>query len=155
MLAACAANYGTTTSSRIEWYFCQDPTDNRLAELGISSWPVEAKLIESNQSHLCRRPLPLSSFTQLTKLNEQLGQFRAHVGEDEFLAGRLYTGPLFVKYNAVLRGTGSTVPKFFKDEFWRLCAGNRYPTTLHTINSCLVKLSLLTKKSTVRPASQS
>ena len=56
---------------------------------------------------------------------------------------------MFVKYNAILRGLGSTVP-YFQDEFHRMCQGNTYPTTLHAINSCLVKLSLLTQKEKVR-----
>ena len=56
---------------------------------------------------------------------------------------RLYTGPMFVKYNAVLRGHGSPIP-FLRKGFDDLCMGNTYTTTLHVINSSIVKLSKLT-----------
>lgn len=143
-------NYGTTTRSEIEWFFCTEPTEQSLQALGIIEWPREEKLIAGCQSHLCRKPLPLSTFSrQLALANEKLTVFHSHVGEDEFLAGRLYTGPMFVKYNAILRGIVSPI-SFFQEEYHRLCLGNTYATTLHTINSALAKLSLLTKKTTVR-----
>ena len=60
----------------------------------------------------------------------------------EFYGARLYTGPLFVKYNACLRGVGMAA----MEERWRLlCNGNRYTTTLHVINSAVVKLGKLQK----------
>lgn len=49
---------------------------------------------------------------------------------------------MFVKYNAVLRGLQSEIPSF-RRRFDELCQGNRYPTTLHSINSAVVKLSKL------------
>ena len=45
------------------------------------------------------------------------------------------TGPLFIKYNGVLRGSGVG---------HQLCKENQYTTTLHAISSCIVKLSKLT-----------
>ena len=57
---------------------------------------------------------------------------------------RLYTGPLFLKYNGVLRGFKSEI-KFMADAFESLCHGNLYTTTLHVINSAIVKLGQLTK----------
>ena len=50
--------------------------------------------------------------------------------------------PQFIKYNAVLRGLPGKVP-FLKASMERLCADNRYVTTLHVINSGIVKMGKL------------
>ena len=76
---------------------------------------------------------------------------------------------MFVKYNGVLRGLDSEVA-FLRDEMVRLCCSaevaaaygrgaleytrarselNTYTTTLHAINSAIVKLSKLTRATTV------
>jgi hypothetical protein len=53
------------------------------------------------------------------------------------------SGPMYEKYNAVLRaGTGV---KALTEKWHALTQGNKYTTTLHVINSCVVKLSKLTK----------
>ena len=54
------------------------------------------------------------------------------------------TGPLYCKYNVVLRVKGADMAgkepvKFFVDQCRRLCKDNVYTTTLHVINSALVK----------------
>jgi len=80
--------------------------------------------------------------------------------------GRLYTGPLFVKYNAVLRGVQQGANAYLRSRYLELCAmeevferhksgdlsweaatkrANGYTTTIHAINSCIVKSSKLTK----------
>jgi hypothetical protein len=56
---------------------------------------------------------------------------------EEIIALRLYTGPMFWKYNAVLR-------KFPKDVVEGL-RGNGYTTTIHAIVSGIVKLSQIMK----------
>merc|ERR1712194_867034 len=62
---------------------------------------------------------------------------------EEFIGARLYTGPLFVKYNGTLRAhTG--VP-FTKAQAKELCEDNSYVTTLHVINSALLKLGKVMK----------
>ena len=50
----------------------------------------------------------------------------------------------FVKYNGVLRGLGNAVP-FLEREMVRLCTDNRYVTTLHAINSLVVKVGKVTR----------
>ena len=92
----------------------------------------------------------------------------------EAIGGRMYTGPMFVKYNTVLRGLDSPVP-FLKNSMIQLCCSkdvsdkfmgtskvfqpangtlpydkakreaNLYTTTIHVINSCIVKLGKLTQ----------
>ena len=75
------------------------------------------------------------------------------------------TGPLFVKYNGIMRGLGCEVPSL-QEQMVKLCCSrgaaaafekraitfemaceraNKYVTTLHAINSAVVKLSKLTK----------
>jgi NLR family CARD domain-containing protein 3 len=48
--------------------------------------------------------------------------------------------PMFTKYNACLRGIGIEA---LEPRFQELCKGNRYTTTLHVINSAVVKLGKL------------
>ena len=99
------------------------------------------------------------------------GKLRA-LGEPEMTLAeamglRLYTGPLFVKYNSVLRGLNSEVGFLQKQLVGLCCAAgvseqlgkisfvqakdkvNRYTTTLHVINSGIVKTSKLTFASKV------
>ena len=62
---------------------------------------------------------------------------------EEMIGGRLYTGPMYIKYNTVLRSKTSDAAmlKLHKD----LNKNNGYPTTIHAINSCVIKMSKLTK----------
>ena len=96
----------------------------------------------------------------------------APLKEEELIGGRLYTGPLFTKYNSVLRGVDST-SDFLQTQFISLCCAkevgerfeksdksstdfsaakahaNLYTSTLHAINSTIVKMSKLTRAATV------
>ena len=48
------------------------------------------------------------------------------------------------RYNLVLRASSDTCPPFMKADFEATCRGNKYVTTLHVLNSCIIKLSKLT-----------
>ena len=48
---------------------------------------------------------------------------------------------MYLKFNAVLRGK---LFSFARPGFDKLCKGNTYTTTLHVINSAIIKLSKLT-----------
>ena len=52
-------------------------------------------------------------------------------------------GAVYEKYNAALRAQGGNA--FLRSKFEDLCRGNVYTTTLHAINSCIIKLSRLMK----------
>ena len=55
----------------------------------------------------------------------------------------MYTGPMYVKYNTTLRSK-SKDPAMVS--LWKkVTSGNGYPTSIHAINSCVIKLSKLTK----------
>ena len=62
---------------------------------------------------------------------------------EELVAGRLYTGPMYFKYNTVLRAKtrDPQMVRIAKE----LTKGNGYATSIHAINSCVIKLSKLTK----------
>ena len=102
-----------------------------------------------------RVPKPPSEFAlKLDARNEQLEEIdMGKLCMQEFHAARLYTGPMFTKYNAVLRGLGESgllkSGTALKEWMTKLCNDNRYVTTLHCINSAIVKLSRLAKPQTV------
>lgn len=60
---------------------------------------------------------------------------------EELLGGRLYTGPMYMKYNAVLRSYSGDA--YLLKQYKELCLGNQYVSTIHAINSCVIKLSKL------------
>ena len=136
------------------------------------------KLAASGAHH--RTALPLSALEDACNApNAKLASMREPlVTLDEAIGARLYTGPLFVKYNAVLRGLETDV-EFLRTSLVRKCCSaavasayesggtvgqppvratwevvrlkhlNTYTTTLHAINSAIVKLSKLTVASKV------
>eukprot|EP00445_Apocalathium_hangoei_P071318 CAMPEP_0204133150 /NCGR_PEP_ID=MMETSP0361-20130328/14930_1 /ASSEMBLY_ACC=CAM_ASM_000343 /TAXON_ID=268821 /ORGANISM="Scrippsiella Hangoei, Strain SHTV-5" /LENGTH=1005 /DNA_ID=CAMNT_0051086157 /DNA_START=36 /DNA_END=3053 /DNA_ORIENTATION=- len=93
----------------------------------------------------CRRARALKFVVEEAKhYNDEL-RFHKHdpVLEVEVLAARLYTGPMYEKYNSQLRAaSGNEVLRQKNDE---LLMGNSYVTTVHGISSCVLKLSKLMK----------
>merc|ERR1740130_1242046 len=114
-----------------------------------------------------RQPRPLVELEVLMEAQAN-GRLRA-LGEPEVTIAeviglRLYTGPLFVKYNSVLRGLNSEVDSLQKQLVSLCCAAevseqlanktisfaqargkvNLYTMTLHVINSGIIKTSKLT-----------
>ena len=67
---------------------------------------------EEDMRSRARLPLPPAHFEPARRrLNERLAQLKeAELCEEEQHGARLYTGPLFIKYNAVLRGISGKVP---------------------------------------------
>ena len=100
-----ADNYGTKTASRVEWYFVVDP-EHGLAILGCISWPVEKKLLQrvgDGKQDISRagREMPRQAkppFAFIAALREKNAQLKDHeeepLGDEEFSAARLYTGPM-------------------------------------------------------------
>ena len=169
------SNYDLRTTSATEWAFVATPD-----ERPESGWPVEEKIraalageegadldgIRKAGAHH-RQPRPLAELTAAmdAKVNSQLRELREpEMIDEEALGLRLYTGPLFVKYNSVLRGLNSNV-LFLQKALVDYCCdaeavlqfnagtstyeqvkakANLYTTTLHVINSGIVKTSKLT-----------
>ena len=166
------ANYGITTTSEIEWRFV-------VSDAAELTWPEESVAKLADRSKV-RQWKPLRAFRgAVDDRNRQLetaGQ--PPIIDEELIGARLYTGPLFVKYNGVLRGLQSD-SHFLKNSMVTLCCPravsaaymggatlfepargdvpiaqaiqslNKYTTTLHAINSAIVKLGKLTKATKV------
>ena len=154
-------NYSITSTPRIEWIFVNGPAT-------LDSWPVEAELKLPDRK-LRRIPEPLSIYEErMHAKNEELAAANhTRMVIEEVVAGRLYTGPMFEKYNAVLRffsgksrytveekipvlqqrcediHLGQWIPIDDGVRMW--VWWNKYATTIHAINSCVLKLSKLTK----------
>jgi len=90
------SNYEVTTTSAIEWKFVTEPD-------AVIDWPKEQK------GAMRRAPMPLSELqSEMEERNKRLREMKEPVLMlDEALGARLYTGPLFVKYNKVLRSVDS------------------------------------------------
>ena len=179
------SNYGVKTCSSTEWRFVAEP--DAPPEGG---WPTEEKLAAASDARAMahgrskstkklieagarpRRPLPLDELHAIIDLcNTRLGLMKEpSLILVEAMAARLYTGPLFPKYNAVLRGLETPVVALRNEMIKRCCATdaiaqyesgaltycemrgshlNTYTTTIHAINSSIVKLSKLTVATTV------
>ena len=118
-------------------WFVADPA-NGLKELNLERWPPHRWDWE-------RRADPKESRAHFwaNEVNAPLAlQGEKPLSDEEFIALRLYTGPMFVKYNGLLRGRVSTVP-FLISMAERLCLGNGYPSTVHTLSAAIIKLSKL------------
>lgn len=137
-------NYGLYTTSRIEYAFVSagapgaDYPDHETAREGLDleEWPGA----ERDRTHGTRLPRTVEEFAEHWASVDR----KLHVaGEQalslpEFFGLRLYTGPMFMKYNGVLRA-GSGV-KFLEQRCQELCLGNTYATTLHILSAAIIKL---------------
>jgi len=108
------SNYGgTETSPAIEYEYVTAPD--------------LVKVYPGMTGSYARRPV------QLQELMKNQTFIDSGLTRAELVALRLFTGPMFMKYNCVLRG--------YPQEIARNLKGNRYITTIHTIASGIVKLS--------------
>ena len=103
---------------------------------------------------LRRKPRGAKSFSgELLKIKGLLGE----VGEKLAVAGPIgayfCTGPRLFEYNAILRSF--TNGDFPKNPCKNLCKGNKYVTTLHAVNSGLLKLSKMLPATTVEKLGRS
>ena len=167
------SNYGVTTSSAQEWTFVAGDEGPFLPS--PDDFPAETKNcsleIDGEVRNVMRTRMSLKELEAVMDVkNKELAK-----GEEsllifpEVVGARLYTGPLFFKYNAVLRGLDSET-EMLRDSMVELCCPkavsdayrakkigydeakaslNPYTTTLHVINSAIVKVGKLTYASTV------
>ena len=77
----------------------------------------------------------------LVSLGSQSAYFPRACGSAHAIShyGSFVHRQMYEKYNAVLRAQ-SGIP-FLASKFEKLCGDNNYRTTLHAINSCVIKLS--------------
>jgi hypothetical protein len=131
-------NYDLTTCPRYEWWQVVDPVKG-LTELGISEYPQETRVGGGPRSgeneHKCRKQRPLSDFDgERERFNAELkAKDLDPLLIEELIGGRIYTGPMFMRYNLAMRA--KSLPKIFAKWWEEECKGNGYVTTLHVINS--------------------
>ena len=156
-------NKKAQTTSEIEWRFVCCPEDGADGkgpapynpvhgpELTPYGYPMPATpFVPYPKPDASREPWTLEHFeAELAKRNQQLAKHKTTLSRDEFIGARLYTSPMYLKYNAVLRGEQFRDNAKFAQEYAQLCRGNRYATTLHAINEAIIKLSTLTKVTSV------
>ena len=172
-------NYGVETTSKTEWLFTAVGTATP-EQAGLTRWPVEseAKLPDRDMCRSRRSVNDLLRGTERTKRDALLrAAGQPALVDEEVIAANLYTGPMFVKYNSVLRGLQAESP-FLRNTMVQLCCPryiftafigsvppdklflkaedgsisfeeavrwlNKYTTTLHGINSAIIKLGKLT-----------
>jgi hypothetical protein len=128
------SNYNVTTMPESEWEFVVEP------KIGYqyphtpkerSQWPTDC-----GWRGECGREI--ESLDQIMTRPEVT---RAGLSKEEVIGGRLYTGPMFVLYNAVLRGFPEKDVACLKDDEGK---ENRYETTIFAIASGITKLSKVT-----------
>jgi hypothetical protein len=127
-------NYNVTTTPKTEWKFVVEPEKGATYPHTPKDrllWPKDCGW----KGNCGREVIPISEFMEKEEAK------RADLGRDEVIATRLYTGPMFVLYNAVLRG--------FPDKDVDCLKGtdgkeNRYETTIFTISSAITKISKVT-----------
>ena len=136
-------NFLIPTTSRIEYWAVYDP-DKGLQELGIDGWPKEQRL---GPGHARVLHAPEAFREKWDAMNARLeAMAEPPLQKNGFVALRLYTGPLFYKYNNVLRGVTVAGVKGPLNWLWmKLCHGNRYTNTLHAITAAINKCSRVTK----------
>ena len=133
---------GTTTTSKMEWEIVVEPQIGKLYPERASYRTPEGV---ATQPGLCRRAVTLCELAKEMALVNSRLRSSGHVEllEVELVGGRLYTGPMYEKYNAVLRKESGAPALVSRCK--ELTKGNSYATTIHAINSCVLKLSKLTK----------
>jgi hypothetical protein len=135
-------NYNISTSPQIEYYFVVDPQGYMVngfpgyphTPRDKSKWSVTNKELWRGEHG--RDVVALAVFTQ------HPAALKVGLQEAEVIALRLYTGPLYLWYNAVLRGYPTEVADSLE--------GNRYETTIFCIISGIIKLSKVTEVPTDR-----
>ena len=139
---------GVTSTSAMEWEVVINPkeeTRGKFRDHGLEIYP-ERKDFRELYPDWCRaiRPIDEMMGVMETECNARLRhEGHTELIREELVGGRLYTGPLYAKYNAVLRSKSGDA--WLVEQCKLLTLGNTYTTTIHAINSCVIKLSKLTK----------
>lgn len=148
-------SYRVVTTPRKEWEFVVHPTNVGDMSAGIDRETGQSR---GNRTKVDIAELHLDAATLITASFEELGLnlvitpdeiINLQLLPEEIIAMRLYTGPCFELYNAVLRAWG-TLPgsaRGFVPAHSAIYPGedvrDRFTTTLHVLNSGVLKISRL------------
>lgn len=137
-----APNYNILTTSKLEWYLVAEPR-RALDLLGLDDWP-EGGGHTSVALGFRKIDAPDSEFFLKKRRAVDLELREAGdlepITDELFVGARLYTGPLYMKYNFVLRGAYDK-GAFIQAYLHRHCKTNTYPTTLLYLCLAINKLS--------------
>ena len=122
------------STSRIEWRFVMTPDDPP-----DGGWPLrDVEILQPDGSKLRtrRQPKPLSDFDEVVRgQNDALTAMgRYAVTREEIIMCRLYTSPMFMKYNGVLRNVRGPVAAAALAKLCELCGPPEGATTLEENN---------------------
>ena len=134
-----ADNYNVRTCPYTEWLFVVNPakgSDYPHTPRDKSQWKDQTHLPvgERWRGEYGRDIICLKDFLAQPAVEQE--RKKAGLLEDEIIAARLYTGPMYVLYNAALRGR--------PEDKMQCLMGNKYETTIFTLVSAIVKLSKVT-----------
>jgi len=133
------SNYGLTTWPAQEWEFVVCPR----MDYQYPHTPVDKTLWPSNCGWRGEHGREIISLeTLLAKPEVKRWRTLAELCEEELICLRLYTGPMFVLYNASLRGFPSKDVDCLLSENGK--SMNKYETTIFCIASGVTKLSKVT-----------
>lgn len=148
------SNYGVSTTPEKEYLFTTAP---ETLKSRFGSIPKEDP--EKMRQHRARTPdareRQVMSQKQMRETMDRLNGRLQKLGTSgaagskgqltimEVWGAHLYTGPCFMQYNSVLRMT--TGIRKLQADWEELCRGNMYTTSLHVINSCIVKIARLSE----------
>lgn len=143
-----APNHDIRTTSKVEWYIVTDP-DKAKMELDLHVWPMGGghTPIELGCRHI-HSPTGEHFASRIADVNGRLRMAgdKEPLTLEHFCALRMYTGPIYVKYNFILRGAHSALSNDFISRYVeRYCCNNKYPTTLLYLCLGITKLSRITK----------
>jgi hypothetical protein len=129
-------NYNVTTTPAMEWEFVVEPKDGVAyphTPKDKTLWPSDRKLEWKGENGRETKDLAVFMATAQVRL--------AGLSEAEVIALRLVSGPMFVLYNAVLRGFPERDVECLKDVEGK---ENRYETTIFSIASGIANVSKIT-----------
>ena len=139
-MAFTTGNYNLTNTPVLEWEFVVKPRKGFQyphTPKDKGQWPAGCGW----RGECGLETIELEAFLARVEVAREVT--RAGLLDSEVIALRLYTGPMFVLYNAVLRG----FPENDLRGLWDSKAGrdNRYETTIVAIASGITKLSKITE----------
>eukprot|EP01051_Picozoa_sp_SAG22_P007310 SAG22_NODE_510_length_9598_cov_6.080114_4_plen_700_part_00 len=142
-------NYHVTFTPRKEYMFVADPSFSEPMDAGVDN---ETHVRIGFRERICIKTLRHDAVQLINEAFDQMGWGAATVNQASFdrlifqqielVCLRLYTGPMFMLYNTVLRSmnSGGVVPF---GSLKGLHVEGRFVTTIHATNSGVIKLSRL------------
>ena len=135
---AFSSSNGMSTTAVIEWEIVVNP--KKKPEV---PYPERVGMAEKHPEW-CRKAIPIKDMaeTMETVCNIKLrSEGHAEMIVEELIAGRLYTGPMYMKYNGVLRAKSKD--PHLVDAAKKLTRGNGYATSIRASTVSLVALLAL------------